>query len=144
MPTSKQYAVQTGYSMPWIKDENGQVWILEGLHEGDAGWVPSAREPYAEGEDATCQLRWSYRVYDEYEWDSCGEPAVACSLSPDDEEAPGRCKSHLPEFEYMDHWGFVSKPKIVLSLKDTPKGYIDESDPGLAWFLDFIRLSKAD
>lgn len=108
--------------MPWIKDKNGQVWILDGLHEADMGWVPSAREPYAEGEDVTCQLRWSYRTYgeDDYEWDSCGEPAVACSLAEDDEERPGRCKSHLPEFEYLDAWGFVPKPKGPLNLIRLP------------------------
>lgn len=67
-----------------------------------------------------CGAQWSYRVYDEYDYEVCGERAVACY------EEQGRCREHLPEFEYLEAYGFIPKPKFVLQILDGPRGFVPE------------------
>ena len=40
-----------------------------------------------------CAFSWRYRVYDDYEWESCGDRSVACDV---DSESP-RCLAHTAE-----------------------------------------------
>lgn len=83
-------------------------------------------DEYLFGEDKVCGLRFQISPYgsDDPEYEICGDPAVACSL--DDDERPGRCNEHLPNFEYLNHWGYVPAPAEVIQLLDRPRPFAYE------------------
>lgn len=85
------------------------------------GLIPLVQPGEEDPEDPqsfTCGFRWYYRVYDDTDYETCGEPAVGCNL--DGDERPGRCLEHMPNYEYLWAWGYVPQPNEVIMLMDRP------------------------
>lgn len=66
-----------------------------------------------------CGFKYWYRVYDDTDYDICGEPAVACDAGDGDIES-GRCLAHTPEYVWLDSWGFMPPHKTTLNLIGGP------------------------